>query len=139
MDSPRSRLLRRTPSVYSPISQPSQPVIADDNIICGGTFLNFFAFFIRIHSDPKYKDNIYSMLMYQRSLTFGLKRYFVPGTCMRRSGWYPRARSSWHLQVVSLHLKSWTSPLHSHLVLFALISERSGRRKPPAERSASYI
>ena len=28
---------------------------------------------------------------------------------MRRPGWYPRAWSSWHLQVVNLHLKSWTS------------------------------
>ena len=28
--------------------------------------------------------------------------------CMRRTGCFPGAWSSWHLQVVSLHLKSWT-------------------------------
>ena len=39
------------------------------------------------------------------SLTMHFVRY---GTCMRRPGYYPGARSSWHLQVVSLHLKSWT-------------------------------
>ena len=88
---------------------PSQPVITGKKNICWETFLNFFAF-------------------------------FVSGTRMRRSGWYPRARSSQHLQVVTLHLKSWTSPPASFAFcsIFFLVSERGGRRKPPAERSALY-
>ena len=87
-----------------PPLRPAQPVIADEEIICWGT-LNLFVF-------------------------------FVPGTCMRRPGWYPQAWSSWHLQVVSLHLISWTS-LSASFAFCSILpceSERSGRRKPPAER-----
>ena len=64
---------------------------------------------------------------------------------MRRPG-CSRAWSSRHLQVVSLRLKSWTSLSASfvfffHLCMFFLVSERSGRRKPPAEPPAerSYL
>ena len=57
---------------------------------------------------------------------------------MRRPGWYPRAWSSWHLHVVSLHLNSWTALSASFTFFSMLVSERSGRREPPAERSALY-
>ena len=106
-----------TLGVFSHLSNhlisPSQPLIADDNIICWGTFLNFFASYIPV--------------------------YFVPSTCMRRPGWYPRAWSSWHLQVLSLHLKSWTSVSASFS--FCYINHlyyMSERRKQPAKRSALY-
>ena len=40
-------MLRRAPSVYSPLV-PCQPVIADDNIRCWGTFRNFFSLLSRL-------------------------------------------------------------------------------------------
>ena len=44
-------------------------------------------------------------------------------TCLRRPG-YPGAWSSWHSQVVSLHLnRGPLCPLHSHFVLYFLVSE----------------
>ena len=45
---------------------------------------------------------------------------------------------SWHLQVTSLRLKSWTSLSASSfsLPIFGLVSERSGRCKQPAEESS---
>ena len=57
---------------------------------------------------------------------------------MRRAGCFPGAWSSWHWQVVSLCFKSWTSLSASllRIFFFFLVSERSGRRKPSAERSA---
>ena len=59
---------------------------------------------------------------------------------MRRPGCSLGAWSSWYLQDVSLHPKSWTSLSASFIrFFFFLVSERSGRRKPPAERSALYI
>ena len=39
-----ARLLRRTCSAYPPLS-PSQPAMSDEEVIFGGTLLNFFAFF----------------------------------------------------------------------------------------------
>ena len=41
----RSRLLGGRRRYILPSLSPSQPVIADENIICWGTFLNFYAFF----------------------------------------------------------------------------------------------
>ena len=64
--------------------------------------------------------------------------YFVH-TCMRRPGCFLGAWSSWRLHVVSLHLKSWTSLSASSAFCSILVSERSGWRNPPAERSALYI
>ena len=60
--------------------------------------------------------------------------------CIPCSGCFSSTWSSWHLQVVSLHLKSWTSLSASFgfCCMFFLVSERSGRRKPRAERSALY-
>ena len=51
--------------------------------------------------------------------------FFEQGTCMRRPGWYPRAWKSWHLQVVGLPLKSWTSPLQSFAFCSILPCERA--------------
>ena len=47
---------------------------------------------------------------------------------MRRPGCYPEALSCWHLQVVSLHVKSWT-PLSVSFAfaIFLPVSERRGR------------
>ena len=43
---------------------------------------------------------------------------YVFRTCTRRPGCFPGAWSSWHLQVISLHLKSWTdASAHSRFVL----------------------
>ena len=41
--------------------------------------------------------------------SFSPSFFYVCRTCMRRPSCYPGAWSSWHLQVVSLHLKLWTS------------------------------
>ena len=60
---------------------------------------------------------------------------------MRRPGWYPGAWSVWHLQLVSLHPKSWISWSDSFAcVLFFLLSERSGRgSRPRSEAPCTYI
>ena len=58
----------------------------------------------------------------------------VVRTCMRRPGCFPGTWSSRHLQVVSLHLKSWTSLPASQVRCFSL-SVRGGR-KPPVDRGA---
>ena len=67
---------------------------------------------------------------------------FLYRPCMRRPGCFREPWSSGHLQVASLHLKPWTDLsvrfIHSHSVQFFLVSGRSRRRKPPAERSALY-
>ena len=42
----KSRLLRRAPSVYTAISQPSQPVVADGEIIFPDRSLDRFLFFL---------------------------------------------------------------------------------------------
>ena len=58
--------------------------------------------------------------------------------CMRRPGCSPAA---WELSAVaSLRLKSWTSLSASPAFCcnFFRVSERSGRRNPPAERNALY-
>ena len=51
-----------------------------------------------------------------------------------------RWRGSWHFQVASWHLQSIMDlrPLHT-IFYFSFLSKRSGRRKPPAERSALYV
>lgn len=61
--------------------------------------------------------------------------------CMRRPGGSPEhracTRSSWHLQVISLHLKSRTSVCFT-VCSFISLSERSGP-KPLVEQSTLYI
>ena len=65
--------------------------------------------------------------------------------------YFPEAwrRDSWHNQVASLELQSKQklyqvfshgplSPPHN-LMYFSFLRERSGRRRPPAERSALYL
>ena len=49
---------------------------------------------------------------------------FLTYPCMRRPGCIPGAWSSWHLQVVSLHLKSWTCPPASFAFCSILPCER---------------
>ena len=56
--------------------------------------------------------------------------------CTRRPGCFLGAWSSWHKEVVSSHLKSWTFLFVSCAFCYSSLWERSGRRKPPAERSA---
>ena len=51
---------------------------------------------------------------------------------MRRPGCFPGAWSSWHLQVVSLHLKWWTSLS----VSFAFCSILPRKRAPQAAEAA---
>ena len=178
----------------------SQPVIADENIVCWGTFLKFFAFFapqaqhstaqrsqlaqaakqvradqsattqasrqswlepacrrafiqlavfkpneeIEICSAYKRLDHsqssyIADVIMLPVHLLFSPSFLFRP--CMRRLGCFRGPWSSWHLQVASLHLKPRTSLSASLIRIFFqcfLVSERSGRRKPPAERSALH-
>ena len=58
-------------------------------------------------------------------------------TSMRRPCCSPEHAALGVLQVVSVHLKSWTSLSVPHLVLFSS-SERRGRN-PPAEGSALHI
>ena len=64
--------------------------------------------------------------------------------CMWRPGCFPGAwrRTSWHFQVTGLHLQltAGLCPLHKFHVLsnVPLMSKRSGRRMPPAKRSALY-
>ena len=41
---------------------------------------------------------------------------------MRRPGCFPGAWSSWHLQVVSLHLVMDLCPLHSHAFILGIVS-----------------
>ena len=65
--------------------------------------------------------------------------FYAFRTCMRRPGCFPGAWSSWHLQLVGLHLKLYIlrSVSYAFCSKFFLVSERSGgRRKPHAERSA---
>ena len=51
--------------------------------------------------------------------------FYIFRACMRRSGCYPGAWSSWHSQVVSLHLKSWTSLSSSFALCYILPCERA--------------
>ena len=55
-------------------------------------------------------------------------------------GCFPGAwrRGSWHFQVASLHLQSSMDLSLSASHYFSSLSKRSGRRMPPAERSALY-
>ena len=60
---------------------------------------------------------------------------------MRRPGCFGGPWSSWPLEAASLHRTPWTSLCDSVIrILFNyfFMSERSGRRKPSAERSALY-
>ena len=116
----RCRPLRRTCSAYPPISySPAQPVIADDDfflLVCWGTFLNFFAFFV---------------------CTF-CTRYMHAGTwCGVRVGMLEHVALEICMSSVCTSIRGPLCPLYSHFVVL-LVSERSGRRKPPAERSALY-
>ena len=56
------------------------------------------------------------------------------------SGLFRGAWSSWHFQLVSLHLKPWTSLPASFAFcsILDLASERTWRQKPPAERNALF-
>ena len=204
----RSRLLRRTPSAHSPTSKsPSQPVrvVADDNIIRWGTFLNFCAFFVPQAQHSKAQRNqpaqeakastrrserdnaskqtelarasmsssIYTARCVLRNERRnrnlpGLRKYtftkeqlswcdvactllFLSALstssmqCHAASGLFP-----WILGLLAFIRKSPLSisdhgPLclstfmHSHFVQLFLGSERSGRPKPHAERSALYL
>ena len=56
---------------------------------------------------------------------------------MRRPGCCLGERSSWLWQKANLHLTSLTSV--SHVVLFFIVNERSGPRKPPAEQSSLHV
>ena len=75
-------------------------------------------------------------------IRFSLSDKFWYDACMRRLGCFPGARSSWHSQVVSLHLKSWTSYVRFIRIVFVFhyflvsTSLNSGGN-PSAERSAS--
>ena len=62
-------------------------------------------------------------------------------SCVWRLGCFPRAwrRGSSHFHVASLHLQSSMKLLFVRFTLFSFLSKRSGRRIPPAERSALYI
>ena len=79
--------------------------------------------------------------------TSQIQRYpvhtYIPGILMRVAsvGCFPGAwrRGSWHFQVASLHLQSSMDFSLSASHCFSFLSKRSGRRRPPAERSALYI
>ena len=47
-------------------------------------------------------------------------------------------RGSWHFQVASLHFLQSIMNHFVRFTLFSFLSKRSGRRMPPAERSALY-
>ena len=64
--------------------------------------------------------------------------WYVFRTCMRRPGCFPGAWSSWHLQVVSLHLKSWTSLSVSFASFSILPCERAERSEAPWQGNIIY-
>ena len=63
--------------------------------------------------------------------------FYAFRTCGRRPGCYPEAWSSWHLQVVSLHLKSWTSLSASFAFCSILVS--AGRAAKRLEGTATVL
>ena len=57
----------------------------------------------------------------------------------RPQGCFHGAWSSWHLQVVIVHLnRGYLCQIYSHFALFFLVGKRSERQKPAAARSALY-
>ena len=71
--------------------------------------------------------------------SFFLRPFYAFHTCMRRPGCFPGAWSSWSLQVVSLHLKAWTSLSASVVrILFILRCERA-QRAAEAARGAKRV
>ena len=58
---------------------------------------------------------------------------------MRRPGSYPEACSSWHLQVVSLHIKSWTSLSASFAFCCILPCERAWRAAEAARGTKRLV
>ena len=68
---------------------------------------------------------------------------YIRGILMRVAsvGCFPGAwrLGSWHFQVASLHLQSSTDFLFSASDYYSFLGKRSGRRMPPAERSALYL
>ena len=63
-------------------------------------------------------------------IMLGASLVFFPGA------WW---RGSWHFQVASLHLQSSMDLSLSASHYFSFLSKRSGRRMPPAERSALHF
>ena len=70
-------------------------------------------------------------------------RYIIRGILMRVAflGYFPGAwqRGSWYFQVAGLHLQSSMDFSFSTPHYFSFLSKRSGRRMPPAERSALHV
>ena len=90
-------------------------------------------------------DKSFAVTSFETDIYLRRKCNKIPGTyavysCVWRLGCFPGVwrRGSWHFQVASLHLLSIMNLCPRHTIFPSYLSKRSGRRMPPAERSALY-